>query len=118
MIPIAYEITYNDTKTGEEVANHKWVVHEEVENAQDEPYQAGDEVVLEAHMPGMQGVTATIDSVEDTTVYMVTYTDRNRLFENHKWLIEEELGKKYKTQANFGGAYSRSTSRCLPNTIH
>lgn len=74
---IAYEITYNDTKTGEEVANHKWVVHEEVENAQDEPYQAGDEVVLEAyHMPGMQGATATIDSAEDTAVYMVTSTLR------------------------------------------
>ncbi|SHE28575.1 LysM domain-containing protein [Atopostipes suicloacalis DSM 15692] len=93
---IAYEITYNDTKTGEEVANHKWVVHEEVENAQDEPYQAGDEVVLEAyHMPGMQGATAIIDSAEDTTVYMVTYTDTETddTVENHKWLIEE-LGQE------------------------
>src|SRR5699024_3358207 len=53
---MSYEITYNDTKTGKEGANHKWVVQEEVENAQDEPYQAGDEVVLEDyHMPGMQG---------------------------------------------------------------
>jgi len=101
---IAYEITYNDTKTGEEVANHKWVVHEEVENAQDEPYQAGDEVVLEAsHMPGMQGVTATIDSVEDTTVYMVTYTDTETgdTVENHKWLVEEELGEEVQDSSQF-----------------
>ena len=94
---IAYEITYNDTNTGEEIANHKWIVHEEVENAQDEPYQVGDEVVLEAnHMPGMQGATATIDSAEDTTVYMVTYTDTETddTVENHKWLTEEELGEE------------------------
>lgn len=90
----AYEITYNDTETGEEVSNHKWVVHAEIENAQDEPYQAGDEVVVEAyHMPGMEGATATIDSTEDTTVYMVTYTDTEtgETVENHKWLIGDEL---------------------------
>ncbi|MBA5728602.1 YdhK family protein [Aerococcaceae bacterium INB8] len=91
---IAYEITYTDTETGEEISNHKWVVREETENAQEEPYQAGDEVVLEAyHMPGMQGATATIDSAEDTTVYMVTYTDTETgdTVANHKWLTEDEL---------------------------
>ena len=93
---IAYEVTYKDTKTGETVANHKWVVHEELENAQDEPYQAGDEVVLEAsHMPGMKGATATIDSAEKTNVYMVTYTDTEsgKEIENHKWMSEDELSK-------------------------
>lgn len=47
-------------------------------------------------MPGMQGATATIDSVEDTTVYMVTYTDTETddTVENHKWLTEEELGEE------------------------
>lgn len=101
---ITYEITYNDTKTGEEIANHKWVVHEEVENAQDEPYQVGDKVVLEAnHMPGMQGATATIDSAEDTTVYMVTYTDTETddTVENHKWLTEEELGEEEQDSSQF-----------------
>ncbi|WP_296143051.1 YdhK family protein [uncultured Anaerococcus sp.] len=90
----AYEVTYKDTKTGEKVANHKWVVHEELENAQDEPYQAGDEVVLEAsHMPGMKGATATVDSAEKTNVYMVTYTDTEtgEQIENHKWMSEDEL---------------------------
>ena len=89
-----YEVTYDDTETGETVANHKWVVHEELENAQDEPYQEGDEVVLEAsHMPGMKGATATIDSAENTNMYMVTYTDTEtgETVENHKWMSEDEL---------------------------
>src|SRR5699024_10509525 len=101
---IAYEITYNDNKTGEEVANHKWVVHEEVENAQDEPYQAGDEVVLEAsHTPGTQGATATIDSAEDTTVYMVTYKDTGTddADETQRGLIEEELGEEEQDSSQF-----------------
>ena len=92
----AYEVTYDDTETGETVANHKWVVHEELENAQDEPYQAGDEVVLEAsHMPGMKGATATVDSAEKTNIYMVTYTDTEtgEEIENHKWMSEDELSK-------------------------
>lgn len=91
---VAYEVTYKDTQTGETVSNHKWVVHEELENAQDEPYQQGDEVTLEAsHMPGMKGATATIDSAENTRVYMVTYTDTESgdTIENHKWMSEDEL---------------------------
>lgn len=90
----AYEVTYPDTETGETVSNHKWVVHEEVENPQDEPYQEGDEVVLAAyHMPGMEGAQATIDAAEDTIVYMVTYTnsETDETVENHKWLTEDEL---------------------------
>lgn len=92
----AYEVTYDDTETGETVDNHKWVVHEELENAQDEPYQAGDEVVLEAsHMPGMKGATATIDSAEKTNIYMVTYidTESGEEIKNHKWMSEDELSK-------------------------
>ncbi|WP_225744981.1 YdhK family protein [Marinilactibacillus sp. Marseille-P9653] len=91
---IAYEITYTDNETGEEVSNHKWIVHKEIENSQEEPYQTSDEVVLEAdHMPGMQGATATIDSAEDTSVYMITYidTETGDTVENHKWLTEDEL---------------------------
>ena len=90
----AYEVTYDDTETGETVANHKWVVHEELKDAQDDPYQAGGEVVLEAeHMPGMKGATATVDSAEATNMYMVTYTDTEtgETIENHKWMSEDEL---------------------------
>jgi hypothetical protein len=89
-----YTITYTPLHGGEKVENHKWVVHEEIENATEESYQPGDEVVLNAeHMEGMDGVTAIIDSAEQTTVYMVDYQD-TETGENvtyHKWVTESEL---------------------------
>src|SRR5699024_11673469 len=44
----AYVVTYEPTDGGEKVENHKWVVHEEIENEEGQPYEQGDEVVLEA----------------------------------------------------------------------
>jgi len=91
---IAYAVTYTPTDGEEKVENHKWVIHEEIEDAKEEPYNQGDEVVLEAdHMEGMEGATAEVDSAEDTTVYMVSYedTDNGEKVENHKWVIEDEL---------------------------
>lgn len=58
---------------------------------------AASKVVLEAeHMPGMKGATATIDSAERTTVYMVTYTPTTggEPVKNHKWLVENEIQNK------------------------
>ncbi|WP_417168720.1 YdhK family protein [Terrihalobacillus insolitus] len=89
-----YAVTYTPATGGDKVENHKWVIHEEIKNAEEQPYEPGDEVVLEAdHMDGMKGATATIDSVEDTTVYMVSYSDTETGDEvkNHKWVTEEEL---------------------------
>ncbi|GFZ88269.1 hypothetical protein GCM10010978_29900 [Compostibacillus humi] len=89
-----YTVTYTPTTGGEKVEDHKWVIHEEIENAEEQPYEPGDEVVLEAdHMEGMEGATATIDSAENTTVYMVSYTDTETGEEvnYHKWVTEEEL---------------------------
>ncbi|OZU89104.1 hypothetical protein CIL03_08820 [Virgibacillus indicus] len=89
-----YSVTYTPTTGGEKVEDHKWVIHEEIENAEEEPYQSGDEVVLNAdHMKGMDGAEAVIESAEDTTVYMVTYTDVQTGDEvtNHKWVTESEL---------------------------
>lgn len=89
-----YTVTYTPTTGGEKVKDHKWVIHEEIEDAEDEPYEEGEEVVLNAdHMEGMDGATATIDSAEDTTVYMVSYTDTETDEEvsYHKWVTEEEL---------------------------
>jgi len=89
-----YAVTYTPTNGGEKVENHKWVIHEEIEDAEEQPYEQEDEVVLEAdHMEGMKGATATIDSAEDTTVYMVSYTDTEtgEEVEYHKWVTEEEL---------------------------
>ncbi|MFD1362797.1 DUF1541 domain-containing protein [Lentibacillus salinarum] len=92
----AYVVTYEPTDGGEKVENHKWVVHEEIENEEGQPYEQGDEVVLEAdHMEGMEGATAKIDSAEDTTVYMVSYedTDTGEEVKNHKWVTEDELSE-------------------------
>ena len=92
----AYSVTYTPTTGGEPVEDHKWVIHEEIEDAGDAPFEPGDEVVLEAtHMEGMEGATATIDSAEDTTVYMVSYTDTETgdEVEHHKWVTEEELSQ-------------------------
>ncbi|MEN1968558.1 YdhK family protein [Lentibacillus sp. N15] len=89
-----YEVTYTPTNGGEKVENHKWVIHEEIEDAKKQPYKQSDEVVLEAdHMEGMKGATATIDAAKDTTVYMVSYTDTKteEKIKNHKWVTEDEL---------------------------
>ena len=90
----AYEVTYTPTNGGKTVKNHKWVIHEEMKDAKKQPYEKGDEVVLESdHMKDMKGAKATIDDSEDTTVYMVTYkdTETGEEVENHKWVVEDEL---------------------------
>lgn len=89
-----YMVSYTPTTGGEPVEDHKWVIHEELENPGEEPLNPGDEVVLNAdHMEGMDGATATIDSAEQTTVYMVSYTDTETGQEvtHHKWVTEDEL---------------------------
>ncbi|MGP4040548.1 DUF1541 domain-containing protein [Gracilibacillus sp. D59] len=88
-----YSVSYTPTDGGERVEDHKWVIHEEIDKAGDKPYQPGDEVTLNAsHMEGMKGATAEIDSVEQTTVYMVDFTTENgEEVKNHKWVVESEL---------------------------
>lgn len=90
----AYALSFTPTTGGEPVENHKWVIHEELEDAGDTPLSAGDSVVIATdHMEGMDGATATIDSAEETTVYMVdfTTTDTDEAVTNHKWVTESEL---------------------------
>lgn len=92
-----YTVSYIPTTGGDKVTNHKWVVQEEIKNAGDQPFAAGDEVTLMAdHMKGMDGAKATIDSAEQTTVYVVDYTPTpgGDPVENHKWVIESELSDK------------------------
>nr|WP_263324866.1 YdhK family protein [Neobacillus sp. Marseille-Q6967] len=88
-----YTISYTPTDGGERVENHKWVIHEEIENAGDEPFKPGDEVKINAaHMEGMDGAAAEIDSAEETTVYMVDFTTTDgEEVTNHKWVTESEL---------------------------
>lgn len=90
----AYALTYTPTTGGEPVENHKWVIHEELENPGDVPLKTGDEATIAAdHMEGMNGATATIDSAEETTVYMVDFipTTGGEEVTNHKWVTEDEL---------------------------
>ncbi|MFD1863181.1 YdhK family protein [Planococcus chinensis] len=88
-----YAITYTPETGGEPVENHKWVIHEELEDPGSEPLAAGDEAVIAAdHMEGMNGANATIDSAEETTVYMVDFkTADGQEVTNHKWVTESEL---------------------------
>ncbi|XXM73210.1 YdhK family protein [Lysinibacillus sphaericus] len=91
---VVYSVTYTPVTGGKEVKEHKWVIHEELKDAGDEPFKKGDEVVLEAdHMKGMKGSEAVIESDEETTVYMVDYmpTDGGEEVKNHKWVTESEL---------------------------
>ncbi|EFV74673.1 YdhK family protein [Cytobacillus sp. FSL W8-0315] len=89
-----YTISYTPTTGGERVEDHKWVIHEEIENAGEEPFEPGAEVTVNAeHMEGMDGATAEIDSAEQTTVYMVDFTTTTdgKEVKNHKWVTESEL---------------------------
>lgn len=92
-----YSVSYTPTTGGAPVKNHKWVIQQELKDAGDKLYKPGTKVVLEVeHRPGMKGATATIDSAESTTVYMVDYisTTGGKQVKNHKWLTESELQTK------------------------
>ncbi|WP_083207628.1 YdhK family protein [Fictibacillus arsenicus] len=89
-----YTVSYTPTTGGKKVTDHKWVIHEELKDAEDPPLKPGAEVTLNAdHMKGMKGAKATIDSAEKTTVYMVDYTPTTggEKVTNHKWVTESEL---------------------------
>jgi hypothetical protein len=93
----AYAISFTRTDTGEEIKGHKWIIHEEIEDAGDVPYEAGDEVTVSTdHMEGMDGADAVIDSAVNTIVYMVDYTSTTdgQEVKNHKWVTESELSAK------------------------
>lgn len=91
-----YTVSYTPTTGGQRVTNHKWVIHEEIDDAGPTPLPVGAEVELDAeHMPGMDGAKAVIDSAEQTTVYMVDYTSTTgEKVTNHKWVTESELVAK------------------------
>lgn len=93
----AYAVSYTPTNGGPKETNHKWVIHEEIQNAGTDPFKPGTEItVLADHMPGMNGAKATIDSAQRTTVYMVDYspTTGGAAVKNHKWVTDSELVAK------------------------
>ena len=87
-----YSISYTPTDGGDPVKDHKWVVHEELEDPGKAPLKKGAKVTVNAdHMPGMKGAEATIDSATDETVYMVDITTDEMEMTNHKWVAESEM---------------------------
>lgn len=87
-----YSVDYTPTDGGDPVTDHKWVVQEEIEDAGEERLADGSEVTLLAdHMEGMEGVTATIASSTDETVYVVDYEADGMSMTNHKWVVESEI---------------------------
>ncbi|MEG0268572.1 MAG: YdhK family protein [Carnobacterium sp.] len=93
----AYEISYVPTNGEERVEHHKWVVQEEIKDAEDQTLKPGTEVEIEAsHMEGMKVATATIEEAKETTVYMIDYAPKNggKEVKNHKWVTESEISKE------------------------
>lgn len=87
-----YSVNYTPAGGGDPVADHKWVVQEEIEDAGDARLADGTEVTLLAeHMEGMEGVKAIIASSTDETVYMVDYETDGMKMTNHKWVVESEI---------------------------
>ncbi|WP_370454652.1 YdhK family protein [Rummeliibacillus sp. TYF-LIM-RU47] len=92
-----YAVSYKPTDGGKEVKNHKWVIQQEIKDADNKKFIKGDEVTIEAdHMKGMKGAKGTIESSKDTTVYMVDYTPTTggKEMKNHKWVTEDELAEE------------------------
>lgn len=91
-----YSLSYDPTNGGERVKNHKWVIHEELVEAGDQPFTPGDEVTIDAeHMAGMKGAKAVIDTAEEMNVYMVDFTTADgEKVTNHMWVTESELSPK------------------------
>ena len=91
---VAYSVSYTPTTGEKRVENHKWVIQEELKDADDKTLEKGSEATLLAdHMQGMEGAVAEIESAEHTTVYMVDYnpTTGGERVTNHKWVTESEL---------------------------
>lgn len=87
-----YSISYTP-EGGNPVEDHKWVVHEELDNPGEEPLEPGTEVTVNAdHMDGMAGATATIDTAEETTVYTIDFVlPSGEEVVNHMWVTGDEL---------------------------
>ncbi|AXY25491.1 hypothetical protein CL176_05470 [Suicoccus acidiformans] len=86
-----YTVTYDDGSMV--MADHKWVVQEEIESANDS-YEIGDAVILKAqHMEGMEGQEAVITGKFRGPAYMVNFepNDGSEPFTNHKWVSEIEI---------------------------
>lgn len=88
-----YSVSYTSTTNDGYEENHKWVIREEVDGIDKETIDQGSEVIINVDREeGMLGATGVIDTVEDTTVYIVNFTTTDgQEMKNYKWLKESEL---------------------------
>lgn len=87
-----YSVSYTPTDGSEPVKDHRWVVHEELENPGEAPLSDGSEITINAeHMAGMKGAKGTVDYSTQEPVYMVDIDDDGMTMKNHKWVTESEL---------------------------
>lgn len=87
-----YAVDYTPTTGGDPVSDHRWVVHEELQNVGQDRLADGTEVTLAAaHMDGMDGATATISYSTQETVYVVDFAADGMAMTNHKWVTESEI---------------------------
>lgn len=88
----AYSVDYTPTTGGPEVVDHRWVVQEEIEDADEEPLADGTAITLDAeHMDGMDGAEGTIHSSTEETVYVVDYEMDGMTMTDHLWVVESEI---------------------------
>ncbi|EEB63368.1 YdhK family protein [Corynebacterium amycolatum] len=87
-----YSVSYTPTDGSEPVKDHRWVVHEELENPGEAPLADGSEITINAeHMAGMKGAKGTVDYSTQEPVYMVDIDEDGMTMKNHKWVTESEL---------------------------
>ncbi|AYW47022.1 MULTISPECIES: YdhK family protein [Tetragenococcus] len=87
-----YSVTYNDTNSGDQVTDHKWVVDGEI--SYEGSVDVGDQVtILAQHMSGMQNATGTIERMTTEPVYMIDYysSEQERWVRNYQWVVESEI---------------------------
>lgn len=89
-----YSVNYTPTNGDKDVLDHKWIVHEEVENYGKNKLADGTKIKINAnHMYGMQNAMGTIAYSTEETVYMIDFEVDGMLMKNHKWVVESELVK-------------------------
>ncbi|TSB47242.1 YdhK family protein [Alkalicoccobacillus porphyridii] len=90
----AYAVSYKPTNATDDVWNHKWVIKEELTPSDSTNLEPGHQVTLHTdRIQGMEGAKATIESSQQTTVYMVNFVPTNGEDEviNYQWVTEQEL---------------------------
>ena len=88
-----YSVSYTPTNGDPFEENHKWFVEGEITAVGEKELVKDTDVIINVnHIDGMLGAEGVIDTVEETTVYIVDY--KNSLGEtvtDHLWLKESEL---------------------------